>query len=679
MPSHDSSFSHRFVPIVLIALTLAAGITLRCLFPTADPPKDITISGGIIGDPGQYQYGARNQILFGQPVLDVFAPHLFSPLIHPLNILVYSWFGISLTSHRLLPLIFSILILGFFWLMLQRLLDRTTALLASIFLAFSYPLIIYSHIDYREYPMTFFCLLAFWAFARGAESGKTRPFVVSGLFFILSFLSKGSGVYLLAAFIGVGLVWLVEKRIHWRQLAAFCLTLAAGFAGWWRIIYLSNQGVLKTLMSDNSSVRRIDSLASAWQNLWTSPMMLFLRYDPVLFMVAGIILLWLITARFSRSAALPPIVDLAFAWLASGALFHGIVSYRPTRFYLILILPAALISGYGLGLLSRRQSLQPLKPVATLPALPVWLLTLIALGFPVYFSMLPHWSALKISLHLAAALGTLLLFLPHCGLWTRRTLVGLLLAASLACNLEAYLRWSRQRQYEMPAIIEILAKAIPPSRIAGNWAAHLSIGTPHRTYLAWPGFINWQSDFLTRNRIEYLLLARHRNFDEVSFYRNFFQAEWPKMQLMAEFDLLNAKVQLLRLAPETAAAAAQIEMEALPRSAGQVRYQAEAGQQMVVRINQAAAVDFTLPAPQATSISGLTIRAAGRFSLQIKNGPAALARILINSSGSGLKEVSRFFDPPLNLGSQPVIVSVQALDKSAELVLDRIAFMTEKR
>lgn len=671
---------------LLAVLLLGAGIVLRLLFLTADPPRDITISGGIIGDPGQYQYGARNQVLFGQPVLDRFAPHLFSPLIHGLNILVYSAFGVNLTTHRLIPLAFSILILLFFWIMTRRLLDPPTAMIATAFLAFSYPVLVYSHVAYREYPMTFFALLSFWAFAKGAESSGHKPFILSAIFFILSFLSKGSGIFLLAVFAGVGLVWLAEKRIRWRQLTVFVLTLAGGFTLWWLTLFRPNREILKTLLMDNSNVRKVESLSVLLHNLWNSPMMTVLRSDPVLFLAGAFSLFWIIRERFYRPRALPPILDMAFAWLLVGSLFHGIVSYRPTRFYLMLVPPLALITGAGLRALSTRKNTSRPGFFALLPSLLLLALTLLAIGFPAYFSTTSQWPPVKLALHLAVLTLLLLLSITGIRIRLRYGLIALLVGASMVCNLGSWRKWAAERQYEIPSIVEILTKAIPPGRIAGNWAAHLSIGTPHRTYYAWPGFFNWERNFLARNQVDTLLLARHRNFDEISYYRDFFQEEWSRSQGMAEFDLHNAKVQLIRILPKNDPALAVrsgsprvLEMEWLPRSKGYVRFDASASQKMSLVVPDADRFEIHLPSPLPSPIEGIALRARGRFSLQIIRKENSLARVLVNAAEKELKEVHRLFPTPLDLSGENVTLRIEALDKGEIIVLDRISLFPHQK
>ena len=79
--------------IVLLALSIASGFILRGIYLTADPPTDITVSGGIIADPGQYAYNARHKVEFDQWSFAGYDVYCLSPVMHYLNYLGYKLFA----------------------------------------------------------------------------------------------------------------------------------------------------------------------------------------------------------------------------------------------------------------------------------------------------------------------------------------------------------------------------------------------------------------------------------------------------------------------------------------------------------------------------------------------------------------------------------------------------------
>lgn len=574
--------------ILLLALVLIAGVTLRALFSTADPPTDITISGGIVGDVGQHSYGARNKILFDQWSFDDWTPHVAAPVINiGVNYPVYKIFGINLAAHRLIPVVFSSLALLFLAFMAYRLVGPWPSLLASIFVAFNYPLLIYSKAASRYFPMIFFFLVAFYLFLRGVEEQKGRYFFYSVVTFMASYLSQNHILYLLPLLMVISVLWLILRRIRMRDFAIYWGSMASFLASWYVLLYLPNRQFFDFFVGHNKLVRKVSSLQALLGNLLENPMMTQMRSDPVVWILAAIAIILWAYLWFTNMKNTPVLVEAAALWLLAGAVAHALFSYRPTRFYLILVFPAAILAGWLIdGFIKRTHEFRwNVWGVLALLTLPV---SLFFLGF------LKYWQGARLRILSNGwwAAGTLLFILSLGVLLVmkkRRVAVGAALALlliSVGLNNGFFYRWATNREYKVVNAIDVLSKVIPPSDIAGNWASLLSIGTPHRTHLLSGEMgVNWRRNFFKEQKIRYALLTKGNFGNELREYRRFFRSEMEAANLLALFRIYNTDVSLFDLYP-VESDPQRIEGETLRRSAGMVAYQPEASQQMVLAVSK---------------------------------------------------------------------------------------------
>lgn len=532
--------------VVLLALSIAAGFILRGIYLTADPPADISVSGGIIADPGQYAYNARHKVEFGQWSFAGYKVYCLSPVMHYLNYLNYKFFGINYTTHKLIPLIFSALTLLLLVFIVYRRFNPLHAFFTSVFFAFSYPVLIYSRFANREFPMIFFLLAAVYLFSEGARKHKTRYFVFSSIFFCLSFISKGSGAFLLSMFVGVGLLWVIEKKIKLRQVIYFTGIFVLFMVAWYFFIYLAHKEVMEPFLADNKSLRTLHSLPWVINNILTSKFMLALRSDPFVLFTASITVFLYIYWKLRKKKDIHPFVELSVAWVAIGAVFHGIVGYRPTRFFVALLVPASFLAGYLLDLIRRRQ----IKINVNIPMILSVIGSLIFflfLGIIPYFKGSGDWPVKFYFIFF--------IFLLLATFFTKNKRFGniviiVTLLSSLSLNMVYFKKWADNREYGIVNTSNVLAKAIPPSRIAGNWASLLGTGTKHKTFFTWKRFINWHVDFLKKHKIDYMLLTKGKFADEIRDYKTLFKEEFSRAHLLAIFNIYQAEVHLYSLKPK---------------------------------------------------------------------------------------------------------------------------------
>lgn len=618
MKIFENKVSRNTILFVVLVLSIAAGFFLRGIFLTADPPADISISGGIIADPGQYAYGAKNKVLFDQWTFAGWEPYSFSPLMHYLNYFIYKYFGISYTTHKVIPLLFGSLTLLLLVFIVYRRFNTRQAFFTSILFAFSYPLIIYSRFANREYPMVFFLLAAVYLFSEGARRQKTIYYFLSALSFCLSFLSKGSGLFLISLFLAVGLLWVCEKKTKLRQLFYFAGTIVIFYVGWYFTVYLAHKPVIDTFVRDNKNLRSLHSLSRVIKNIFNSQFMVSLRSDPFILFTASLVILFYLYWKLTKKKDIHPFVELTAVWLGIGAFLHSIVSYRPTRFYVVLLIPAAFLAGYVLELIWSKRSRLTVNVQLIISVI-------LAMAFFVFMGILPYFRLLTSGNKLFLVYFILFIILFLFIFFTKRELPGkilvvIVLLSSFISNMSYFKKWAVHREYQAVNISGILDKTLPPSRIAGNWASLLGTGTRHRTYFAWKGFFNWHKDFLAKNKIEYLLLTSGRFADEIGDYKSFFKDEFRRAHLLADFRMFNAKVHLYSLKENKNPR--RLEGETFNKKKGRVVYEEKASGGMVISLpfteaNPSYVLNREIPAGGWTGDGSLVMRAKGVFRLKI--------------------------------------------------------------
>lgn len=636
----ENKVSRNTILTILLVLSIASGFFLRGIYLTADPPPEISISGGIIADPGQYAYGARNKVLFDQWTFAGWEPYSFSPIMHYLNYFIYKIFGVSYTTHKVIPLLFSSLTLLLLVFIAYKRFNPRQAFSTSVLFSFSYPIIIYSRFANREFPMVFFLLGAVFLFSEGARKQKSIYYVFSSISFCLSFLSKGSGLFLISLFLAVGLLWVIEKKTKLRQLLYFAGTFFIFMVGWYFVIYLAHKPVIDTFIRDNKNLRSLHSLSRVVKNVINSQFMVSLRSDPFILVTASFFILLYLYWKFNKKKDIDPFIELTAVWLGIGAFFHGIVSYRPTRFYVALLIPVSFLAGYMLELIWNRRIKVKFNLQLVLSVIAV-------LAFSLFMGIVPYTRFLASGSIFFTLYFTYFIILFLFVFFNKRyhpakILIILVLLSSFILNMSYFYNWAAHREYQAVNISAILDKTLPPSRIAGNWASLLGTGTRHKTYFAWKGFFNWEKNFLKKNKIDYLLLTSGRFADEIGDYKSLFEDEFQKAHLLANFKMFNAAVHLYSLKENKNPQ--RIEGETFKKSKGRVIFEDDASGGMVVSLPLMHAttsykLNRTFSPGEWRRNGHLVLRAKGVFRLKIR---------LIGDNNNRISEKILFFKNPLS-------------------------------
>jgi hypothetical protein len=168
----------------LLGIPIAVlGVGLRVYSLDADPDWRLDWNPGLLTDEAFYMHNARNQVLFGQANLDEFNNAVLSPLVHFLQVWVFSNFGVGYVQGRLVSVVLgllSIVLLGrVLWLAFGGAGGAGRALPAAgwlawgamVYLAYEHLYLLYNRTALLETPAAFFCLVSLWCFAEAYACG----------------------------------------------------------------------------------------------------------------------------------------------------------------------------------------------------------------------------------------------------------------------------------------------------------------------------------------------------------------------------------------------------------------------------------------------------------------------------------------------------------------------------
>ncbi len=146
---------------------------VRLAWLSSDPPPWLSWSTGLYTDEGFYTLDARHEVLFGTWAPGNFHDRLLSPLLSLLQQAMFTVFGSSLLTARLLSVAFGLVTVLLFWLALRRAYDARTADFGALLLGLAPPFALYNRLALQETPTVFWLVLGFlfWTQGRGLFAG----------------------------------------------------------------------------------------------------------------------------------------------------------------------------------------------------------------------------------------------------------------------------------------------------------------------------------------------------------------------------------------------------------------------------------------------------------------------------------------------------------------------------
>ncbi len=547
-------FRRESVAILLLFLLF---VSLRVIHLSADPPDNLSLeSCGEYGDPGNYAFNARNKVLFGQWQIDDFAPMYAVPLPHFVTYVFFAVFGVGIWQMNLVPLFFSILCwLGLF-LVASRYFPQSR-LLFFFLLSLNYPWGIYSRINDQIMPMTFFVILAVYFFLKAWDNPKY--FFLSSLSLAFSFMSKEKIIYFHLIVIPLSFLLIVIQRgellnirLHLKRIGYFLAGAILAAGPWYFFLFLPHKSMYLNVLAINASAMLFNSPSEAIGNWLHRPAFAFHPANAALTFLLFFYFLSVLFFLFRRNKSEPggprPLEIVCSVWLIVGLGLNSFISYRPTRHYIEFSIPLLILSSLFLTRLLATFRLRIRLKKTSLFALSSFLLIWVAttsfsrrlfsretlFGRPEKVLLVTVCLALVFTALLILAVRFLFsakdLALPK----TAAVLLAAVLLVSYSYqNIKPYAEWATRATYNLKTIGRDLGRAFPEGVFCGLLAPSLSLENRNKAHTSWPDYANQEPDFLKRQKVTHLIVARYNN--EPGYYEKNYPGEWKRAKLLARY------------------------------------------------------------------------------------------------------------------------------------------------
>ncbi|MBW1777153.1 MAG: glycosyltransferase family 39 protein [Deltaproteobacteria bacterium] len=337
---------------IAILLLFFAFIGIRVVHIRADAPRNISFSAGIFTDEMHNIHQVRSKILFGSWSLDRYASAAYSPIFAGLQYLFLSMIGVGLAQIKALPILLSLISLGLIYKSFDTHFGKPFGLTAALVLGFNYIFIMYNRLGLYENLVVLFMCLSLFFWQRAIVWQKRRFFFLFGVSAGGVFVAKSLYLFfVVAAALSMGFyVFQGKKReraVH--VLFGFAGLTAAG-AIWYAVCYLPFKETFMILgsswMKHNMGPKNIPE---ALQINPIFPLYLRFRFMPVTLLLSAVSLLAYAYRFLKAPKKADPVILLLVLWLLGGAVFLGLLSYSPTRYFLPVLPAAVLLAAVGIA------------------------------------------------------------------------------------------------------------------------------------------------------------------------------------------------------------------------------------------------------------------------------------------------------------------------------------------
>jgi 4-amino-4-deoxy-L-arabinose transferase-like glycosyltransferase len=487
-----------------LAIILAI-VSLRLVALGSDAYARLDWSAGLLTDEGFYVHNARNAALFGHARTDEFNNMLLSPLLHYLQVAVFSMFGVGAIQARSISVACSLLTLGFIYAAMRRAFDNRIAWTSVAFLGLDHVNLLFNRMALMDTPAAMLAAAAFYAFVRSSgektESRKTGQVWhgAAGILLGLTVVSRMLCGYLLP----VPFVALFPIKSS-RQVRA-ALRIAAGIAAvvalYATLWYLPNRAEIAPMnayyrtrqIQPRSLVHLLENIRHAVVGDFRGVSPYLFRHTPVLF---GLTLLWVTGRALRRGREKGPNATERYliAWLFFGVAMLAVISYSPSRYYVTVYPALALLAAIAVWRLdSLWETLSSGEGAARIAraVLAAFLAFHATLALVHYGGVIPPAPTAILLYGIPVAVGVAAGMMPQprvsWGSGIGWALVGLWAAWNAAWLVD----WARHINYSQQDTSRWLAANLPSNSVLiGDVAPGLSLDNPFRAIHVQPGLVN---------------------------------------------------------------------------------------------------------------------------------------------------------------------------------------------
>jgi 4-amino-4-deoxy-L-arabinose transferase-like glycosyltransferase len=531
--------------VVLTCLVVASG--MRVFHLRADPPPNLSPSGGYFADEGFWSHNARNKVLFDTWETDDWNDMWAAAPNHWLQYLSFSLLGVGLAQARVTSVALSVLLVLLCYWICRRHLPQYAWAAGTVLAATDFLNVMFGRLGLLETP-TLVLLLAAAAVAGGARVHGRAAALGSGCLFILALATKRT-----VAYAGFGLV--AASALSGRSRSVRWFAAGCGLASLAWLLYA--RGHLDAVVAYHryyASQQVIDG--SRLRHLVCQPLLSYLRPSlPLLVLgLCGALRVW---RRWVGEGVRPrPLEAGSLVWLAGGILYLGLLGYRPLRYYVPLLAPLLLLGAGWLGAIglptdpARRGSAIRRFGATWCGAAAVGLLVL---GSACEVAW-PGWRRLAVgalALGCVAAMGAEALdrLAARSGPVARRAVFLCLVVGAVVWSVAAYVPWAARPVYGVYDASRDVARLPEGSVLTGQWSLELTLESRLRAIPVWKGFVNDDEPFRRFGITHATVWDRH-----MERYRSWYPERFERARILRRYQIKDSTVYLLELDGEGGAA-----------------------------------------------------------------------------------------------------------------------------
>jgi len=529
-------------------LLLFVAVLLRVPYPKADPPMNLSWSGGYYADEGFWTHDARNQIVFGDFCDDEWHDRFVSPIVYLVVKVVFSLFGSGIGQARIWAHLFSYLGILLLFLSVYR---KSDAIYSWVLLSVCSLFIAYQRIAILETAAVLGCALLVFSFGKTIQSNAAGWSVVTGMAVCLTYVSKGTQVFLFPVIFLADLwIWKLSRRT-WKviffQILGICL-IAVPFL---LVIYLPNESLLNQYHHYYAS-QHGSTLKSYLTNILTTPFLIYFNRIPFIFCLCWCALAEIFVPYYQKKS--DSMEKFYAIWIATGLIFFLPLGYRPLRYFIPLLVPIILLAANRLT--SFEKYADPTRSISTykIYLIKAWLcIPVIANLMPLvdYYCMdsqilgiasLPGFSLSGAWIVVLFGLSCAILYPVRINNLSRYFLL-LIAVFHGAITLNHY----SNRTYDVLKTSKDLALILPAHAVvAGQWAPELMLETDCRAIPLWKDFVN-DDDPFKKYGITHLLSWQYPLGDELALQKEWFPIRMDEAELIKTYRIKNTPVLLWKI------------------------------------------------------------------------------------------------------------------------------------
>ncbi|MFZ4783221.1 MAG: ArnT family glycosyltransferase [Armatimonadaceae bacterium] len=502
-----------------LAFLVFGVVVLRIVDIGADAWKDLDWGTGIWTDEGFYAHNARNQVLFGKAEQDGFNNYNLSPVLHAIQVIVFTQFGVGLIQARLISIIASLLTCGFLYAGVRNDFGPRAAAFSLMLLGLESSYILYNRLGLMESLGTLVIALAYYLWTLDRPWSK----FLSGFIAAAAFAVKTTFLIFLPAPV-IALI-IINKR-DLRAIASSTWPYLLGAAAFFGLYYGTWLGV------HGAEVARMNNFYRTMQSQPRS-------FNQLLWMIRRAVIgyhfgflqrmetrstvflnLALVGSIWSLFKVMPigksksgEVIEgihkrllMHIVCFAAGVLFIFVSRYAPSRYFLVFHVSAAVVGGV---LLSRFTDV--VKAIREIVLLQRALYVLVFLfGYHVLLPLynIPELKKYSELLAVLTAMSVTVIAIRFRSGLSKQLTPAIITAVFLVTSLGQYTAWFLTRRHvTLQASQWLTAQVGPNAIVAGDWAPNLGFGSKLRLPPVFKGLANDDDPIQTLN-VDFVLTGR---------------------------------------------------------------------------------------------------------------------------------------------------------------------------